>query len=117
LLEHHAAIRSRLGDGDVIDGAHTARRRDVAGDAIQQRGLAAAGRPQDADEFTRRNVERGFRDRGLHVLAAAKGHRNPVDHDMPDFGWQARTRGEDRRRSVDRRPVSKLEYLRDHDSL
>ena len=51
ILEYDAAIHTMAVDLLAADADFAGRRRQKAGDDVKQRGLAAAGWPDDADEF------------------------------------------------------------------
>ena len=57
MLEHHGDAGDRLFDALVADPDFAGIVRQQAVDATQQRGLAAAGRPDDGDDFTLGDVE------------------------------------------------------------
>src|SRR5690606_36227422 len=58
LLQHVADARIRLDDGLAVDHDRARGGRDQPGDQRQQRALAAAALPDEADEFARRQGER-----------------------------------------------------------
>src|SRR5207253_2362258 len=80
LLEHHAAIGAGLLDLDAVDGDDAFRRLHVAGDGVEQSGLAAAGGPEQADEFARLDLKRSLLHGGVQLRAPAKGDADLVDH-------------------------------------
>jgi len=51
LLKHHAAIGTRGADRPSAQPQLAGGRRLEAADDVQERALAAAGRPDDGDEF------------------------------------------------------------------
>jgi alkanesulfonate monooxygenase len=55
LLKHHAAVRARPHDRLSVDRELARRDRQMSGQRTEQRGLAAAGRAENADEFARRD--------------------------------------------------------------
>jgi hypothetical protein len=61
LLEHEQPVGPRPADALAVDGHGAAGGLHVAGQRVQQRGLAAARGPQQADELARADVE-------VHIL-------------------------------------------------
>ena len=82
ILEHDAAVHAVAGDRLAADADLAARRADESRDDVEKRRLAAAARPDDADEFGRRDIE-AHRIDGRH---AARGgvvdERDVADFDM-----------------------------------
>src|SRR5215470_10486877 len=72
LLEHEGDLaRHRSGDPLARDLDRAGRRRDQAADDVEQRRLATAARPDQAEELAARDVERGVAQRA-HVAGLAR---------------------------------------------
>ncbi|MNC49752.1 hypothetical protein D3C75_989510 [compost metagenome] len=73
VLEHHAALGAGALDGHAVQGDAPAAGGDEAGDQVEQRGLAAAGRPQGHQQLAwpQAQVDVGqYRGFGTGVLCA-----------------------------------------------
>ena len=70
MLEHDAAIRAGAGDRLAVGDDRAFLDRQEAADQIKQRRLAAAGGPEQSDEFAVLNAERDVVER--QNLAAAR---------------------------------------------
>src|SRR5690606_23920726 len=81
VLEDHAALRRWPGDGSAIDQQATAAELQVPGQGAEQRRLAAAGRPENADELAGLDgeVQTLHRLEGLATLAKANGQLSAID--------------------------------------
>ena len=90
LLEHHRPVRTGCVDLAAVEREAAARDRDEPVDGVQERRLAAAGRPHDRDELARadRQVDALHRrEEGLRPLqpvldddAPRRELRRAVDH-------------------------------------
>ena len=58
ILEHDTAVGARGGDRLTVDRHASARRRDEAGERVEQRRFPAARRAEHTDELAARNIER-----------------------------------------------------------
>src|ERR1700733_6254693 len=83
LLEHHADALGRLGDHVTGDTHRSAARRGEARHAAEQRGLPAAGRPDDRHDLAGTNIEADARHHG--PVAVPLGQL--VDADQGDICW------------------------------
>ena len=77
LLEHHGAVTARSPDGAAVDCDLAHRRLLVAGDQLDQRALAASGRPEEHGQLAGRDVERTLAQDDL-VLARPLIHLTDV---------------------------------------
>ena len=78
-LEHHVdrpPVRRHGGDVVAVEQDAARRRRLEAGEHAQQRGLAAARRPEQREEFAVRDVERKPLDRGQRAEALGRPPRS-----------------------------------------
>ena len=87
LLEHHPTVGPGPDNGGVSHRHKTGAGLLKPGHEVEQRRLAAARRPDDADELPRRDGKSHFRN-GLPLVAALAEHlRHPVeDHWCPVRG-------------------------------
>jgi hypothetical protein len=79
LLEHHATVGTGADDGFSVQQDFAGGRRQEAGDAVEQGGLATAGGAQRDDEVT---VVHGEVDGGQRLQRAALDC--VVDREVPD---------------------------------
>src|SRR5215475_11127393 len=68
ILKHDASVHAMAVHLLAADADLARHRREETGDDVQQRGLAATRRPDDADEFRRADVKSDFADAG-HLAA------------------------------------------------
>lgn len=86
VLEHHAHALGRLGDRAAGDADRPAARLDQARDAAKQRGLPAAGRPDDRHDLRRPDIEGDARQHGplaiphAQLVDADQGIRGRLSH-------------------------------------
>ena len=86
VLEHHAEaalFRRQRVDARLVEPDAAARQLHQAGDAVERRRLAAAGRPEQRDEFAALDRERQLVQRGERVSAGAG--KAPRDAVQPQF--------------------------------
>ena len=81
ILEHDAAVHAVAVDLLAADADLAGGRRDEAGDDVEQRGLAAAGRADDADELGGADVEADVLDAGHLAGGRVVDQRNVADFD------------------------------------
>src|SRR5439155_26547464 len=75
VLEEHDAIPARARDGCAVEPQVTVRRRLEAGQDVQQRGLAAATRPEEAEQLALADVEVDASEDARGAGAAAEDER------------------------------------------
>src|SRR6266702_3529761 len=101
LLEDHPAIGARVGDLAAVHEDMTGGGLDEARDHVEQRGLAAARRPEQASEAVLRQLEADLVE-GERAFRVALGHPLDLDglHDLPrDSARQRRRRPSSLRKS------------------
>ena len=79
LLKHHAAVRARSGDGDAIEQNLPLGRRQKAGDAIEQRGLAATRRAERHHEVIALHAQVDAVERAAGRARCGVAHRQLAD--------------------------------------
>ena len=93
MLEHDAAVGAGAGDRLAVDQDGAGLDRQEAADQIKQRRLAAAGRPEQGDEFAVLHLERHLVER-QHRAAARRAIEvaDAVDDDLrgPGHGGMKR---------------------------
>ena len=85
ILEHHAAVLAVALHRLAADRDHAAGRLQEAGDDVEQRGFAAAGRPDDAEEFGLLDVEACALDAGDLAGRGVIDQRHVADFNMGHF--------------------------------
>src|SRR5439155_16576198 len=118
ILEDDAAVEPMAGDDAAADADLAARRREEAGDQVQQRGLAAAAAPDETEELGGAGVHRHLarrrhRPRRARVLVADLGdldvaHQAEVPRTRPQRSTVRRSSAAKTRRSTPRpsRPMT-----------
>src|SRR5262249_16692195 len=82
VLEHHAAVETMAGHRLAADADLAGAGSEEAGDDVEQRRLAAARRPDDADELGGLDRETHPRDAGHAAARRVVGEAHVADLDM-----------------------------------
>src|SRR5439155_903252 len=92
-----AQMRQHVIDDLAAQHDLTGGRREEAGDALEQRGLAAAGGPEQREELPGRDVEMHAIDRGHRPIAAGDADQAQIGRRLH---WSGHRAGLHRRRAV-----------------